>query len=58
MGGPLDKVLRLFIQPESEALDAIGRLPFDFSLFARHWGAPSMGYVPNNAQFKPFHPCF
>jgi hypothetical protein len=38
MGGPLDKVLCFFVEPESKTFDAIGHLPFDFSLFARHWG--------------------
>ena len=38
VGGPLDKILRFFIQPESEAFDAVGRFPFDLGLFARHWG--------------------
>src|SRR5262245_54944847 len=38
MGGPLDKVLRLFVETESKTFYAIGRLPFDLSLLARHLG--------------------
>ena len=35
IGGPFDKVLRLFIEPESESLDAAQLLPFGLGLFAR-----------------------
>jgi hypothetical protein len=41
LGGPPDQVLRLFIETESETLDAIMRVPFRPRLFARHSGYPS-----------------